>query len=249
MHPLSTVQAAIQLGERGLNATEVGRKLGVPRGTVRDWLAGRVPSVATRSPDACDQCGHVHRFDLVTESYVYILGLYLGDGCISSHRRGVYRLRITLDLKYPEIIRSAASAMAEVRDGKSAVQRRQSERCVEVYSYWKAWPCLLPQHGLGKKHERAIVLTSWQLELVERWPEQLLRGLIHSDGHRFINTGRCGWVCPRYWFSQVSEDIRGIFCHACDLLGLRWTRSGERTIYVSRKADVAKLDEFIGPNR
>jgi hypothetical protein len=32
-------------------------------------------------------------------------------------------------------------------------------------------------------------------------------------------------------------------------MGLHWTRSGSRTIYVSRKADVAKLDEFIGPKR
>jgi hypothetical protein len=139
--------------------------------------------------------------------------------------------------------------MAEVRAGKSSVQHRQHQNCVEVCSYWKAWPCLLPQHGLGKKHERAIVLTAWQLNLVERSPEQLLRGLIHSDGCRFTNTGRCNWVCPRYAFTQVSEDIQSIFCHSCDLVGVHWTRSGNRTIYVSRKADVAKLDEFIGPKR
>ena len=76
----------------------------------------------------------------------------------------------------------------------------------------------------------------------------LLRGLIHSDGCRFINTGRA-WRCPRYTFSNVSDDIRRIFCDACDLMGLRWTASGERTIYVSRKADVALLDEFVGPKR
>jgi hypothetical protein len=47
----------------------------------------------------------------------------------------------------------------------------------------------------------------------------------------------------------VSNDIRAIFCDACDLMGVHWTSSGKRTIYVSRKADVARLDTFIGPKR
>jgi hypothetical protein len=44
-------------------------------------------------------------------------------------------------------------------------------------------------------------------------------------------------------------------CTACDKVGLRWTAvfpGGERKavrIYLSRKADVARMDEFIGPKR
>jgi hypothetical protein len=72
----------------------------------------------------------------------------------------------------------------------------------------------------------------------------LLRGLIHSDGCRFVNTGR-QWRHPRYAFSNLS-DIRLIFTNACDRLGLRWTTSG-RIVYVSRKDDVASMDQFIGP--
>jgi hypothetical protein len=77
----------------------------------------------------------------------------------------------------------------------------------------------------------------------------LVRGLVHSDGYRFTNTGRNNWSCPRYGFTQVSDDIRAIFCHACDRLDLHWTKSGSRTIYISRKADVERMDEFIGPKR
>ena len=73
-------------------------------------------------------------------------------------------------------------------------------------------------------------------------------GLIQSDGCRFQSTGR-GWSHPRYSFANKSEDIKRIFCYACDLLGLHWTRSGEKTIYVSRKADVAFMDLFVGPKR
>jgi hypothetical protein len=197
----------------------------------------------------CDLCGHdAHDFAQLPAAYVYLLGLYLGDGCISPVHRGVYRLRIALDTRYPGVIRSAAVALSEIRGRKAHVQS-QSGNWVEVSGYWKSWPCLFPQHGPGKKHERPIVLTEWQRELVSRWPDQLLRGLIHSDGCRFINTGRGNWSWPRYNFRQASIEIRGIFCDACDLMGLHWTRAGQRTIYVSRKADVAKLDEFIGPKR
>ncbi len=74
----------------------------------------------------------------------------------------------------------------------------------------------------------------------------MLRGLIHSDGCRFQNTGR-GWSHPRYSFANLSDDIKRIFCDTCELMGLHWTSSGEKTIYVSRKADVAVLDRFVGP--
>jgi hypothetical protein len=107
---------------------------------------------------------------------------------------------------------------------------------------------LIPQSAPGKKHERPIELKSWQIDLIRKAPEQFLRGLIQSDGCRFENTGRDGWRAPRYSFSNLSDDIIALFCWACELLELRWTES-KNTIYVSRKADVARMDEFIGPKR
>ena len=119
---------------------------------------------------------------------------------------------------------------------------------IELGAYSKAWPCLFPQHGPGKKHERPIELTRWQLELVNQAPEMFLRGLIQSDGCRFENSGRDGWRANRYAFCNLSEDILALFCWTCEMLGLRWTEA-KQTIYVSRKADVARMDEFIGPKR
>lgn len=174
--------------------------------------------------------------------------MYLGDGYIAAHARGVYGLRISLDMRYPVIIEECAAAIRAIAPANrvSCVSRRS---WVEVMCWSKSWPCLFPQHGPGKKHDRPIVLADWQLRLVDRWPEQLLRGLVHSDGHRFQNTGRCNWSCPRYGFNNKSADIRSIFCQACERLGVHWTASRPYTIYVSRKADVARLDEFIGPKR
>lgn len=245
VHDARTVAAALRLGEAGLSATEVGRMLGLPRATVRDWLAGLGPGRTART--TCPRCGVVHDPFELSRSYVYLLGLYLGDGCVSAHPRGVFRLRIVLDLRYPDIIRQAAEAMAEVNRRAARVGRR-IENCVEVSAYSKGWPCIFPQHGQGMKHHRRIALAHWQAELVTRYPEHVLRGLIHSDGCRFISTGR-NWSWPRYAFSNRSADIHAIFRGACELLDVHWTAAGAYTTYVSRKADVAVLDDFIGPKR
>ena len=137
--------------------------------------------------------------------------------------------------------------MSIVRPESQVAKLLRPDHSVEVYSYSKSWPCLFPQYGPGKKHLRRIWLADWQQRLVTQKPELLLRGLIHSDGCRFINTGSGGWRNPRYSFTNLSADIRRIFIDACDLLDLHWTEAGNRTVYVSRKADVARMDTFIGP--
>jgi len=249
--------------EKGLRAQEVADRLGLSRATVRDWHAGKLPAHSRNGADPrCRQCGAVeHHLDELPQSYVYLLGVYLGDGTISSGRRSVHRLRIFLDLKYPGIIDQCVAAMQAVfprnrigrqERGSNYVERSEPSN-VEISVYSKSMPCLFPQHGPGRKHERRIWLADWQQRLAMRWPEELIRGLIHSDGCRFINSGRGGWRHPRYVFSNLSSDITSIFCTACDRAGLRWTgafpsdESKAVAIYVSRKEDVARLDEFVGP--
>jgi hypothetical protein len=180
-------------------------------------------------------------------AYAYLLGLYLGDGYLAAHPKGVFRLRITLDEAYPEIIAECARAIEALLPGNK-VRTFQRKGCIEVRAYSKGWPCLFLQAGAGRKHDRPIVLASWQRFYAEEFARDLLRGLIHSDGCRFTNQGRDDWRSPRYSFSNRSPDIPRIFCDACDVLDLHWT-AAPHTIYVSRKADVARMDEFIGPKR
>jgi hypothetical protein len=202
--------------------------------------------MSMRHDGGCGSCGGApHRFEELPLSYTYLLGLYLGDGSIAAHARGVYRLRLNLDAAYRKILDEAEVAMREVLPANKVYRYPRPYGDVEVSSYSKAWPCLFPQHGPGKKHLRRIELSAWQEKLVHTTPHLLLRGLIHSDGCRFINTGR-RWRHPRYSFSNLSADIRFIFTKACNQLGLRWTTCG-RTVYVSRMADVEKMDRFIGP--
>ncbi len=252
MHPRATVNAVVALADQGLTASQIAPRIGVPRSTVREWLARPVVSSASESPAApCVRCGKDggHRLEELGGSYAYLLGLYLGDGCLAGHARGVYKLRIALDVKYPGIIEECVAAIRIAVPGNKVNRSTRPQNYVEVYSYSKAWPCLFPQHGPGKKHQRTIILSPWQQAIVDAHPAALLRGLIHSDGCRFQNTGRGGWSCPRYGFSNLSVEIKQIFCDACDNLGLRWTRAGPKTVYVSRKADVALLDRYIGPKR
>jgi hypothetical protein len=213
----------------------------VPRGTVRDWR-GKGPEL--RAEPDCPQCGGSSPEPV---TYAYLLGLYLGDGCISLHRRDVYRLRIVMDQRYPSILTECADAIRAIRPSTSMrVGRVQRVGCLEINAYWKHWPCLFPQHGPGRKHLRPIILTQWQRNIVRLEPARLLRGLIQSDGCRVLNSVN-GRRYPRYLFTNESAEIRGIFCQACSGYGVVWRRMNRKTISIARAADVAKLDMVIGP--
>jgi hypothetical protein len=159
----------------------------------------------------------------------------------------VWKLRITLDARYPGIIEECGLAMEGVMPGKRAYRLRRSG-CVEVSMYSKHWPCLFPQHGPGRKHNRLIFLQPWQQGIVQREAQSLLRGLIHSDGCRIVANDR-GTKSVRYHFSNRSSDIKRIFCAALDELEIPWTRPCDRQIAIYRKSAVARLDSFIGPKR
>lgn len=258
MRSIEDVHRVLALIEEGLNDCEISRRTRIPRGTIRDWRSGKTPRrgpLRARIPPAesCSRCGHPqHDFAaLPAHDYAYLLGLYLGDGCISAAKRGVFRLRVTLDSKYPGIVRECAQAMGRVMpSSKVGVLRHKHQNSVEVGSFSRAWPCLFPQHGPGKKHDRRIELTDWQVEIVEAEAEPLLRGLIHSDGCHSVNTIRHPkktYVYPRYLFSNRSDDIRRIFCDACDLLGIEWRRMNATDISIARRDSIAVMDEFVGP--
>lgn len=156
-------------------------------------------------------------------------------------------MRIFQTAKYVDHIEECAVAMQAVLPNNVLIQPKQG--CVEIGSSSKHWPCLFPQVGPGRKHERPIVLAPWQQWHVERYPKMLLRGLIQSDGCRdrnFAITRGKRYEYWRYTFSNASDDIRGIFTSACGLLGIHWTRPSARIISIARRDDVAFLDTFIG---
>ena len=177
LEEFATVQALL---EDGLNDCEIARRTGIPRCTGRDWRRRGEPGREAR-----ERAARMDPAQVPHAPYAYLLGLYLGDGHLVRTKRGIYRLSIYLDQRYPGILASCADAIEAVR-GKPASFDPQVG-CVRVNAYSKHWPRLFPQHGPGLKHLRPIVLADWQQAIVEDHPEPFLRGLIQSDGCRVIN--------------------------------------------------------------
>jgi hypothetical protein len=240
MRPESERRVVAHLRNAELNASQIADIAGIPRSTVREWL--RQPDRARRRPPPVT----LDLTKLPEAEYSYLLGFYLGDGCISPHSRGVYRLRITTDASYPRIIEECVGAMRAVIPQSRVLIQHLRTNAVEISSYSKAWPLLFPQHAPGRKHLRKIELAEWQSDIVRRSPRDFLRGLIHADGCRVLNRVS-GKEYPRYFFDQVSDDIRRLFCDACELLGIEYTQSRRKTVSVARRRSVALLDSFIGP--
>ncbi len=249
----------LRLWEKGENKSVIARLTGIPRGTVTDCIR-RYGNLA--GLDAAIQTGDrrgwatrqqiisrlMDRPEPVLQAYAYLLGLYLGDGYISrSPGHGAFRLRISLDQKYPGIIAEARGALLMLLPNRR-VGMVPGVGDVQVSNYSNDWPALFPQHGDGLKHTRPIVLEDWQQRIVDVYPLALLRGLYHSDGSRSRNVVK-GRDYPRYLFANESPGIRALFCQACDRLGLHWTIANRRNVCISRREDVARLDEVLGPKR
>jgi hypothetical protein len=240
---------AIALMECGLSLRSVSMATGVNRATLRDWREH--PRMARA---ACPRCAAHPTLPEPHHDYAYLLGLYLGDGCIS--RMGdkkVWRLRIMCADAWPGLIRECERAMSSIRpDNKVSIH--QQVGCAEVSSYSGHWPCLFPQHAPGKKHMRTIELEPWQRTVVTANPGHLARGLFHSDGYRGINRvrahladGEHWYEYPRYLFTNESADILRLCGETLDQLGVAWRFSRRNTISVARRQAVARLDEFVGP--
>jgi hypothetical protein len=232
------------LAATGQTVGAIVRETGVPRSTVRDWLTGGRKAGAQST--ACWRCDP--DLPVPEAAYVHLLGAYLGDGCIVRLRRDVFRLVLVQDARYDRLIDAWRQSTESVLPNRCGTVRRQG--CVALQSHSKHWPCLFPQHGPGPKHQRRIALEAWQAALVAAHPAEFVRGLVESDGCRFINrvvVRSKTYEYVRYSFTNESDDIRRLFCHGCELLGVRWTRMNRKTIAVSRSADVRILDSFIGP--
>lgn len=236
------------------NKKKIARMTGIPRRTVIDCIKkfGSVQGLEEYSMQNVEMNGESSLVvalkkqadpENLHQAYSYLLGMYLGDGCISKMNR-VHRLRVALDKKYPLIIDRCQEAI-ETLLPDNQVGRVNAPGCINVSCYYKYWPQVFPQDGDGVKHDRRIILEDWQQYIVDQYPLEFLTGLYHSDGSRSQNIVN-GKNYPRYTFSNASDDIRKLFTYTAEKLGLSWTTANARNVAISRRDDVAWLDEHVG---
>ena len=200
---------ALALIERGFALRSVSASTGISRATLREW---RDHPQKDGSRASCPRCTDNPTLPEPPADYAYLLGLYLGDGCISvagDPAKGVWKLRVICCDAWPGLIGECARAMGVVRPGNKVMTVRK-QGCTEVMSCSRHWPCLFPQHGPGRKHTRAIELAEWQRAIVEAHPGDFARGLFHSDGYRGVNRVRRTWGTGERWyeFFWINESPR-----------------------------------------
>src|SRR6478752_2724712 len=71
-HPTEMIDEVLRLRVGGLGARRIARQTGLPLGTVKDWVSGRLPRRASISTPQ-------HLIVDNVDAYAYLLGMYLGD--------------------------------------------------------------------------------------------------------------------------------------------------------------------------
>jgi hypothetical protein len=254
MYSRTTVDLALRLSGIGVLDRENAKICNVSVRAIRHWRSGDRRSNDGAARPETPKCVRCHGCRLDDGAYSYLLGLYLGDGHIVRAPRS-YLLTIACADSWPGLLHEAQQAVRRVMPSSSVFLRaRRGVACTYVSSVSKHWPCLFPQHGPGRKHERKIELESWQEMIVTEHPGDFARGLFHSDGYRGINRVRRTWAgrdrwyeYPRYLFVNHSGDILRLCGRTLDRLGVQWRFSKPTTISVANRDAVARLDEFVGP--
>jgi hypothetical protein len=155
---------ALALIDSGYSLHSSSMSTGINRSTLQDWRDH--PEKAQRARASCPRCTDVVRLPEPCADYAYLLGLYLGDGCISvagDRAKGVWKLRLMCADAWPGLVEECAQAMRAIRP-ENKVMMIQCQGCTEVVSCSKHWPCLFPQHGTGRRHLRKIELADRQAD-------------------------------------------------------------------------------------
>lgn len=229
--------------KEGVNQTKAAGILKIPRGTVKDYyhkfsIGNTIRAKPTIESFLCS--------DEKQKVYSYIFGLYLGDGHIIQTKtckngNKVYKFRIFQDAKYKNLIDLCIKKLEFLFGTKVSIVKKIN--CAEIVTYKSNLTVLFPQHGPGKKHLRLIELADWQKEIVRKYPKEFIKGLIHSDGCRYLSNN-----IVKYELKNYSTDILGYFEWACGLINVDTRRhsNGKATILRNKK-DVDIFETFIGP--
>jgi len=191
------VNHILDLYNSGYSQNKIFKTLGIDRGTIRQIIND--PHGYLDKATIKFNVSEINR-----KSYAFILGVYLGDGCISkTHKPNVLRLRIALDVKYKKLNEEVISELKILFPNNKISYNVVGETngCI-ISLYSTNLLTLFPQHDIGKKHERPIILEDWQREIIDEYNIEFFKGLIYTDGS-FYYSGKY----ERCNFTNKSIDI------------------------------------------
>ena len=247
MRTKEEVKQVLLLIANGKNDCEISRLLNIPRSTVKGWRHGEVPK------EKESENLNIHEYlEKRGAAYSYILGEYLGDGHITRTANGrTVKIRIFNDRKYP-LINKEIEKNLSILLPLNKVSIYYIGNCSIIYVHSNILPLLFPRSlEPGVKYKRKIFLEEWQLKIVNEYPKEFFKGLIQSDGSRYLISKKYNHYA--YNFSNKSQDIVDYLLLVSRKLNLKPTQTVSKTgvirIYFYKREDVAFIDTFIGPKK
>jgi len=267
MYSLEVREQVIKLHHEGNNYSKISKTLNISRFIIKEWITGNKRHVRKNEDEILSSddffkyfITNIENSEEYRKSYYYLLGQYLGDGCITEMKnKRTYRLRIACADKYPKIIEELKYCL-NVIFPYNKIQEVQSVGCKMVGIYNTNLPLIFPQHGTGKKHNRNIKLIDWQEKYLQH--NELAKGLFHSDGCYFVNKIKNKKTLkyreyPTYWFTNCSEDLHNIFQTCLISMNVNFRFEEQRRVNIQLKSkiwhtkickikDINKLKDIIG---
>ena len=150
------------------------------------------------------------------KSYAYLLGVYLGDGCVSAYRGDpiIFRLN-TIDMDFAE---AAVSALEDVTGTRPNIRQHPVKKGSDNHAI-----TLTDRDLAARLRADTDCKNSLPLALIRSWPRDwqmaIVAGLMDSEGFVGANTNRTnrrfymGFKCTALW---VPDFIRLL-----ELLGIK----------------------------
>lgn len=255
----------LKLNAEGKRICDIVRITGIGRSCVNNWINRKQkPKFVTAIEIPSNPIDFLRYLNnniddsLRNSTYSFILGMYLGDGCIARNTR-TKQLTIALDKKY-NILNEYVIESFNILFGRQAlvidrsVDRGQKTRSNSIDVRYSSINIglIFPHEGVGAKHLRHIELAEWQKEIID--PVSIVKGLIYSDGSYFYSRSNKTY---NYTFVNTSIDIINILEYYLKKLGIVYNKhtkhslGAKGTAYkihlnVNRKLDVIKLHGMIG---
>jgi hypothetical protein len=246
-------EAVMEMLSTGIKISEIAFATGINRSTISNWKQRNGRNlIKTVSHDGEGADRYLKTFiENMNESrradYSYLLGLYLGDGCIYRLPK-TYKLTITLDNKYDSLNEYTISVFSRFFEKPAYIfdlSLHGRGNAIDIITHSCTLPVIFPQHGRGRKHDRSIELKEWQVDIIDSI--SFVKGLMMSDGSMYVDL-QCGNT--KAGFTNKSEDIIRIFEKYLNKLNIEYKTYKKKTgIYMTtihKQESVSRLVDLIG---